>query len=111
MPRKPHATKRGSRPGAVSTSTATASRFAEYLNDWIDSHAMEIKPRTLAGYRSCIRLYVSPRVGKMRLVHPSTITKLYNDLLTKGGNDGKPLAYSLTYPRDWLTRRNQVLAY
>ena len=27
-----------------------------YLDDWIDSHAMEIKPRTLHDYRSCIRL-------------------------------------------------------
>jgi integrase len=69
---------------------------AEYLNDWIDSHAMEIKPRTLADYRGCIRLYVSPRIGNMRLqaIRPSTITKLYHDLLTKGGNDGGPLAVS-----------------
>ena len=65
-----------------------------YLDDWIESHAMEIKPRTLADYRSCIRLYVTPRIGKMPLqaVRPSTITKLYRDLLTSGGRDGKPLA-------------------
>lgn len=65
-----------------------------YLSDWIESHAMEIKPRTLADYRSCIRLYVTPRIGKMPLqaVRPSTITKLYRDLLTGGGRDGQPLA-------------------
>ncbi len=33
---------------------------AAYLDDWIGSHAMEIKPRTLADYRACIRLYVIP---------------------------------------------------
>jgi integrase len=68
--------------------------LAEYLNDWIDSHAMEIKPRTLADYKSCIRLYVTPRIGKMRLqaVRPSTITKLYHDLLTSGGQNGGPLS-------------------
>jgi integrase len=57
---------------------------------------MEIKPRSLSDYRNCIRLYVTPRIGKMRLqaVRPSTITKLYQELLTSGGQDGKPLAVS-----------------
>jgi integrase len=65
-----------------------------YLADWIDSHAMEIKPRTLHDYRSCLRLYVAPRIGHLPIqaVRPSTITKLYRDLLTSGGRDGKPLA-------------------
>jgi len=67
---------------------------AEYLDDWIDSHAIEIKRRTLLDYRSCIRLYVTPRIGHLPIqaVRPSTITKLYRDLLTSGGRDGKPLA-------------------
>jgi integrase len=65
-----------------------------YLDDWIDSHAMEIKPRTLLDYRSCIRLYATPRIGNLPIqaVRPSTITKLYRDLLTSGGQGGKPLA-------------------
>jgi integrase len=67
---------------------------AAYLDDWIDSHAMEIKPRTLLDYRACIRLYVTPRIGHLPIqaVRPSTITKLYRDLLTSGGHDGQPLA-------------------
>jgi integrase len=67
---------------------------AEYLDDWIDSHAMEIKPRTLLDYRACIRLYVMPRIGHLPIqaVRPSRITKLYRDLLTSGGRDGQPLA-------------------
>jgi hypothetical protein len=67
---------------------------ATYLNDWIDAHAMEIKPRTLADYRACIRLYATPRIGHLPIqaVRPSTITKLYRDLLTNGGRDGQPLA-------------------
>ena len=65
-----------------------------YLDDWIDSHAMEIKPRTLVDYRACIRLCVTPRIGHLPIqaVRPSTITKLYRDLLTSGGRDGQPLA-------------------
>ena len=67
---------------------------AAYLDDWIDAHAMEIKPRTLADYRACIRLYATPRIGHLPIqaVRPSTITKLYRDLLTSGGRDGQPLA-------------------
>jgi integrase len=55
---------------------------------------MEIKPRTLHDYRACIRLYVTPRIGRMPIqaVRPSTITKLHRDLLTSGGRDGNPLA-------------------
>jgi len=65
-----------------------------YLNDWIDAHAMEIKPRTLADYRACIRLYATPRIGHLPIqaVRPSTSTKLYRDLFTNGGRDGQPLA-------------------
>jgi integrase len=65
-----------------------------YLDDWIESHAMEIKPRTLHDYRACIRLYVTPRIGHLPIqaVRPSTVTRLYRDLLTSGGRDGKPLA-------------------
>ena len=67
---------------------------AAYLDDWIDSHAMEIKPRTLQDYRACLRLYVTPRIGHLQVqaVRPSTITKLYRDLLTGGGRDSQPLA-------------------
>jgi integrase len=67
---------------------------SDYLDDWIDSHAMEIKLRTLHDYRACLRLYVTPRIGHLPIqaVRPSTITKLYRELLTSGGRDGKPLA-------------------
>ena len=67
---------------------------------------LEGRARTLGGpspdltrpkildYRSCIRLYVNPRIGHLQLqaVRPSTITKLYSDLLTSGGRHAKPLA-------------------
>ena len=67
---------------------------AAYLDDWLEAHAMEIKPRTLADYRACIRLYAIPRIGHVpvQAVRPPTITKLYRDLLTSGGQDGQPLA-------------------
>ena len=39
---------------------------ADYLDEWVEAHGMEVKPRTLLDYRTCIRLYVTPRIGKLR---------------------------------------------
>ena len=49
--------------------------MAAYLDDRIDAHAMEIKPRTLADYRACIRLYAVPHIGHLPIqaVRPSII--------------------------------------
>ncbi|WP_433419720.1 tyrosine-type recombinase/integrase [Microtetraspora malaysiensis] len=71
-----------------------AITVAEYLAEWIEGHAVEIKPKTLAGYRVMIRLYIEPNIGRVRLqaVRPATLTKLYRDLLTAGRRNGKGLA-------------------
>ncbi|MGI5165596.1 tyrosine-type recombinase/integrase [Spirillospora sp. CA-253888] len=68
----------------------------EYLDQWIESHAVEIRSRTLASYKTMIRLYIKPRIGDMRLqaVRPAVITRLYADLLRSGGDGGKPLSGS-----------------
>ncbi|WP_246178632.1 tyrosine-type recombinase/integrase [Actinomadura decatromicini] len=77
----------------------------EYLDQWIESHAVEIRPRTLASYRTMIRLYIKPHIGGLRLqgVRPARITKLYRDLLTGGGEDGKALGIST------VTRTHAIL--
>ncbi|WP_245899099.1 N-terminal phage integrase SAM-like domain-containing protein [Nonomuraea indica] len=83
---------------------------AEYLAEWIEGHATEIKPRTLKGYRDMTRLYITPRIGTLRLqaIRPSAITKFYRDLLTNGAKRGGPLAANTvkhvhTVPRKALT--------
>jgi len=72
----------------------SAITVKEYLGDWLDAHALETKPRTLAGYRWLLGQYVEPRIGKQRLqsVQPTTLTKLYQDLLKGGRVDGRPLS-------------------
>ncbi|MFF0572917.1 tyrosine-type recombinase/integrase [Streptosporangium saharense] len=79
----------------------------EYLDDWIEDHAMEIKPGTLEDYRISIRLYIKPFIGKVRLqaVRPATVTKLYRDLLARGGRGGKPLAVSTVVHTHAILRR------
>src|SRR5665647_1440840 len=70
----------------------------QYLGNWLDAHAMEIKPATLSTYRYLVTHYVNPHIGRMRLqaVRPTTLSGLYRDLLVcmagrKGGRcHGQP---------------------
>ena len=67
---------------------------AEYLTGWLEVHALEVKPRTKAGYGELISTYVVPHIGSMRLqaVKPATLSALYADLLARGGKGGRPLS-------------------
>ena len=65
-----------------------------YLREWLAGHSLEVKPKTHEDYRSLIAAYVVPRIGRMRLqsVRPSTLSGLYQALLTGGGRHGQPLS-------------------
>jgi integrase len=67
---------------------------SSYLDQWIEAHAVEVKPKTLQDYRHLIDRHVKPRIGALRLqaVRPAQITKLYRDLLTAGGRSGAGLS-------------------
>lgn len=66
----------------------------KYLDEWIEAHAVEIKPKTLKDYRNLIERYVKPHIGGLRLqaLRPARITKLYRDLVTSGGKNGRGLS-------------------
>jgi len=65
-----------------------------YLDDWLEAHAMVIKPKTLQDYRHLIDRHVKPQIGGVPLqaVRPARLTKLYRDLATSGGRRGTGLA-------------------
>ncbi len=67
---------------------------AAYLDQWIEAHAIEVKPKTLQDYRHLINRHVRPRIGDLRLqaITPSRLTKLYRELATSGGRDGAGLS-------------------
>jgi integrase len=67
---------------------------ASYLDQWIEAHAVEVKPKTLQDYRHLIDRHVKPRIGALRLqaVRPAQITRLYRDLLEAGGRSGAGLS-------------------
>jgi integrase len=70
------------------------STVADYLAEWVETHASTVKPKTFAGYRHDIDHYIVPRIGRMRLqaLRPAVISKLYRDLAEHGGRDGRPLS-------------------
>ena len=74
----------------VNRSTSTV---ADYLAEWLDTHAATVKPKTLAGYRHDIDHYIVPGIGRMRLqaLRPAVISKLYRELADHGGRDGRDL--------------------
>ena len=76
----------------IDRSTITVST---YLDDWIETHAVEIKPKTLQDYRHLINRHVRPHIGELRLqaINPARITRLYRDLMTGGGRNGKGLSH------------------
>ena len=78
----------------------SAITVSTYLDDWIEAHAVEIKPKTLQDYRHLINRHVRPHIGELRLqaVTPARITKLYRDLMTRGGRNGTGLSHrTVTY--------------
>lgn len=66
----------------------------QYLREWLEGHALEVRAKTLEGYRSLMERYVIPRLGKMRLqsVKPTTLSTFYATLRREGGRDGQPLS-------------------
>lgn len=65
-----------------------------YLQEWPSAHALEVKPKTLAGYRYLVKAYVNPQIGKQRLqaLRPATLSSMYRALLESGGRGGRPLS-------------------
>lgn len=72
----------------------SALTVADYLAEWLDTHASTVKPKTLAGYRHDIEHYIVPRIGRMRLqaLRPAVISKLYRELAEQGGRNDRPLS-------------------
>lgn len=75
----------------VDRSNITVER---YLTEWLEAHALEVKPKTHEGYRYLLMRYVIPHIGRQRIqsLRPSTVSAMYRTLLAEGGVDGDPLS-------------------
>jgi integrase len=66
-----------------------------YLTElWLPSMASQVRATTLGGYRQNVRAYIVPRLGDIPLQQLSTarVGALYGELVTSGGQKGRPLS-------------------
>lgn len=71
-----------------------ALTVAEYLEQWIEAHAVELKPSTAKTYRDKIRLYLKPAIGHERLqsLSPGRLSVVFKHMHEHGGKAGKPVS-------------------
>ncbi len=69
-------------------------KLADYLSEWLTGMRPTLATTAWTNYRSILSLYVSPRIGQLRLtaVTGPTLTALYADLLDHGGVKGRSLS-------------------
>jgi len=66
----------------------------EYLDRWLEAHAVTLKPSTAASYRANVARYLKPALGPERVqsLSPSRLSLLFKDLHEHGGKEGQPLS-------------------
>ncbi|GAA4546997.1 tyrosine-type recombinase/integrase [Pseudonocardia xishanensis] len=86
--------------------SSSARTVAEFLEEWLATVAMTVKPTTLANYTVYARSYVIPHIGSRRIqeVEPATVSALYRLLLTSGRR--KPDTNSAMY-EVWKQHRDR----
>jgi integrase len=65
---------------------STSLTVGEFLTQWIELHAHQLKPTTLYSYRRNIRSYLIPHIGAIKLqdLRPAHVQTLYGQLLEQG---------------------------
>ena len=74
--------------------TCDRRTLADYLEQWLAAVQASLEPAGYTNYRTCLTLYVLPRLGHVQLaaLTPLTLSSLYADLLRAGGRGGRPLS-------------------
>lgn len=67
---------------------------AAYFIQWLDGRELDLKPKTIDGYRYLANSYILPALGKIKLqsITPRKLSDFYRSLSLHGGRDGKPLS-------------------
>lgn len=84
-----HATNRGTYVARQ------AMTLGEWLTKWLDLHAVQVKPSTVASYRTIVRAYILPYpIARTRVqaLTPSAFSTHWIDVQATGGKGGKPLS-------------------
>ena len=59
----------------------TKITLGDFLDKWIEIHALKVKPTTLDSYRAPINNYLKPRLGSLKLqdLTPSDVERFYKE--------------------------------
>ena len=62
--------------------------FNDYLTQWLENIRHRVRPKTLEGYGSLIKVHIIPRLGKNKLdkLTPEQIGKAWSDMLSQGNS-------------------------
>lgn len=80
---------------------------AEWLDQWLSGHAVELKPSTVHAYRQKIDGYLKPAIGAERLqaLSPRRLSAVFRTMSESGGMGGRPLSpRSVEYTRAILRK-------
>jgi len=83
-----------SKAGRGELLTSDTRRLADYLAEWLTGIRLTLAVAAWTNYRSVLNLYVTPRIGQLRLtaITGPALTALYADLLDHGGQKGRCLS-------------------
>lgn len=67
--------------------------LADHLDAWLTLTAGDLKPSTVASYRTVVRSWIAPHLGSMPLrdLTPERLAAFYVSLGERGGRGGRPL--------------------
>jgi integrase len=83
---------------------------ADYLDGWLQGHAVGLKPSTAQSYRAVLARYVIPSIGRERLqaLSPGLLSRFFKELHAHGGDRSRPLSpRTVEYVRAVLRRAMQ----
>jgi len=67
--------------------------ISEWMDEWVKTYCVDLKPMTISGYKQKINAYIRPRLGKVPLRSLSNVQvqRFYN-ILSAGDDKQKPLS-------------------
>jgi integrase len=70
------------------------NKLEPWLTEWLAAVKPSLRPSTYSLYSTAVTSWITPRIGALKLaeVTPQVVQRLYTDLGTSGGRNGKGLS-------------------
>ncbi|MDP2292973.1 MAG: site-specific integrase [Actinomycetota bacterium] len=72
----------------------TKGTLAEYLEGWLETRRLDLRPTTLYGYQKVVRQRIIPGIGRAKVAEldAATLERWYSSLIASGGRGGRGLS-------------------